>query len=119
MSRVTYAGQLTDFLREEIMRVMQAHRGRAHAIPRRDLWARLSLFKPDLTDRDMRELYSSLPICSCSEGLFLPQSVAEVLEFRDYIRKAWGPIVAHRRCATIYAFYKHLIPPMEQKELPL
>ena len=102
------------FLRNEIMRVMQGHKGRVDAMTRKDLMAHLQLFRPTLSDREMREIYSTLPLCSSPEGLYLPTSTAEVLEFRDYLTKAWGPIVAHRRCATIYAYYPKLIPPAEQ-----
>jgi len=108
------------FLRDHVMRVMQGHKGRANAMPREVLLAELRLFRPKFTDRECRELYSGLPICSCPEGLFLPQTVAEVEEFKAYLTKgAGGPITAHRRCATIYAFYPSLIPPANQMELPL
>lgn len=110
---------MNTYLRTEIMRVMQGHRGRDNAMSRKVLLAELRLYRPSLTDRDCRELYSGLPLCSCSEGVFLPQTVAEVLEFKAYLNKAWGPIVAHRRCATIYAFYPKFIPPAEQLGLPL
>jgi hypothetical protein len=102
------------FLRDQIMRVMQGHKGRANAMPRKVLLAELRLFVPKLSDHECRELYSGLPLCSCEDGLFLPQTVAEVQDFRAYITKAWGPIQAHRRYATIISFYPHLAPPAEQ-----
>lgn len=107
------------FLRDQIMRVMQGHRGRVNAMPRKVLLAELRLYRPSFTDRDCRELYSGLPICSCEGGLFLPTTVAEVLDFKAYITKAWGPIQAHRRCATIISFYPKLAPPANQLDLPL
>jgi len=107
------------FLRDQIMRVMQGHKGRANAMPRKLLLAELRLYRPSLTDRDGRELYAGLPICSCEGGLFLPQTAAEVQEFKAYITKAWGPIVAYRRVATILAFYPKLAPPAEQLRLSL
>ena len=106
---------MNTFLRDQIMRVMQGHRGRASAMPRDKLWEQLKLFKPDLNDRDFRKLYTALPVCSCSDGLFLPITAAEVLEFRDYLSKGpGGPITAWRRCATILSFYPQLAPPAEQ-----
>ena len=105
---------MNTFLRDQIMRVMQGCKGRANAMPRKTLLAELRLFRPTFTDRDCRELYSGLPICSCPEGLFLPQTVAEVQEFKSYITKAWGPIQAHRRVGTILSFYPKLAPPAEQ-----
>ena len=105
---------MSTFLRDQIMRIMQGCRGRANAMPRKVLLAELRLFRPTFTDRDCRELYSGLPICSCPEGLFLPQTVAEVQDFKAYITKAWGPIQAHRRVGTILSFYPKLAPPAEQ-----
>ena len=102
------------FLRDQVMRVMQGHRGRAAAMPRKVLLEELRLFRPKFTDRDCRELYSGLPLCSCEDGLFLPETVAEVQEFKAYITKAWGPIQAHRRYSTIISFYPQLAPPAEQ-----
>jgi len=105
---------MNTFLRDQIMRVMQGCKGWANAMPRKVLLAELRLFRPTFTDRDCRELYSGLPICSCPEGLFLPQTVAEVQDFKAYITKAWGPIQAHRRVGTILSFYPKLAPPAEQ-----
>jgi len=105
---------MNTFLRDQIMRVMQGCKGRANAMPRKTLLAELRPYRPKFTDRDCRELYSGLPICSCPEGLFLPQTVAEVQDFKAYITKAWGPIQAHRRVGTILSFYPKLAPPAEQ-----
>jgi len=116
---------LNTFIRDQVMRIMSGHRGRSNALSRRDLLAHLQLFRPTLSDREMRELYSGLPICSCAEGLFLPdhqnipKGVQEVLEFKTYLTKQSGPIVAYRRCATIYAYYPKLVPPACQMDLPL
>jgi len=110
---------MNTYLRNEIMRIMQGHKGRINAMPRKVLLAELRLYRPSFTDRDCRELYSGLPLCSCPEGLFLPMTVAEVQEFKAYITKAWGPIQAHRRCATIISFYPKLAPPANQLDLPL
>lgn len=108
---------MNTFLRDQIMRIMQGCKGRANAMPRKVLLAELRLYRPKFTDRDCRELYVGLPIASCEDGLFLPQTVAEVQDFKSYITKAWGPIQAHRRCATILSFYPQLAPPAEQMGL--
>ena len=110
---------MSAFLHDEVMRVLQGHKGRLAAMPRKDLLAHLRLFRPTLDDRGMREIYSTLPVCSSADGLYLPTCVAEVLEFKAYLHKAWGPIVAHRRCATIYAYNPKLIAPAEQLGLPM
>lgn len=110
---------MSEFLRIEIVRILQAHRGRENALPREKLRERLSLFNPDLNDRELRKLYSCLPICSCAEGLFLPVTAGEVQEFKEYLTNGpGGPIVAHRRVATILAFYPKLALPAFQQELP-
>lgn len=105
------------FLFDEVMRVLQGHKGRVNTMLRKDLLAHLRLFRPKMDDRGMREIYATLPVCSSADGLYLPTCVAEVLEFKAYLAKAWGPIVAHRRCATIYAYNPKLIPPAEQPSL--
>jgi len=98
------------FFRDQIMRVMQGHRGRANAMPRKVLLAELRLYRPSFTDRDCRELYSDLPLCSCEEGIFFPIYSIEVQEFRIYLEKKVGPIIAARRCNIIYAYYPNLRP---------
>jgi len=105
---------MNTFLRDRVMRIMSGHRGKLNAMNRRDLLAHLQLFRPTLNDREMRELYGGLPICSCSEGLYLPTSSVDVLEFKEYLTKKSGPIIAYRRVATILAFYPRLAPPAEQ-----
>lgn len=105
---------MNNFLRTETMRILQAHRGRDNAMPRDRLMERLKLFNPDLNDRDFRKLYVGLPIATCAEGLFLPQTATEVRDFKAYITKQSGPIIASRRVGTILAFYPQLAPPVEQ-----
>lgn len=107
-----------DWLRRETMHFLRDCRGREKAIPRAELEHHLRLWEPNLPERTVRKVYAGLPICSCPEGLFIPRNAREVQEFRDYIGKAHGPILAARRCETIYSYYPGLRPTAEtQREL--
>jgi len=98
-------------LGKAIMRMLEAHRGRARAIPRQAIEDELGPLVPyrDL-DRCFRKTYSKLPICSCQDGLFIPQTVAEVVEFKRYLTAKNGPFVAHERVMVIYAARPELVP---------
>ena len=76
-------------LSEFILHTLRAyHRGKAQAITRDDLRAYLAGIGYQLTDRDLREIYVELPICSCERGLFWPETRTEIEECREYYRKA-------------------------------
>ena len=85
-------------------------RGKHNAIPREEILRYLRLFKHDLDGRACRKIYTSLPICSCEKGLFLPETSDEVLEFKTYLTKQSGPFVADKRARIIYAFRPELAP---------
>lgn len=107
-----------ELLRRETMHFLRDCRGRDKAIPRAELEHHLRLWEPGLPERTVRRIYAGLPICSCSEGLFVPRTVREVLEFKEYVTKAHGPFIAARRCETIYSIYPNLRPIAEvQREL--
>lgn len=103
------------------MRILQAHRGREQAMPREKLRERLNIFNADIDDRKLRKLYVVLPICSCAEGLFIPDYVnvakgrQEVADFKAYIAKQSGPIVAAQRVGTVLAFYP-MLKPLEERQ---
>jgi len=102
------------FLSRKIMELLQARaRGEEHALPRGCVLAELRCFNPDLSDRDMRELYAALPICSCEKGLFIPIRPGEVEAFKIYLDKKVGPKIAARRVAIIFSFYPKLRPAVE------
>ena len=104
------------FLSRKIMELLQARaRGEEHALPRGCILAELRCFNPDLSDRDMRELYAALPVCSCEKGLFVPIRPGEVEAFGIYMTKKNGPIIAARRVAIIYAYYPKLRPVAENQ----
>ena len=57
------------------------YKGKTHSVKRPDL-----LFSVkhehnwDVTDREMRQAYEDLPICGSSQGLYLPETKAEIDE---------------------------------------
>jgi len=101
---------MSDFLRSEAMKFLQSCRGRDKAMPRTELFHHLRLFEPRLSDRRLRDIYSELPVCSSEDGLFIPKTTREVMDFRAYVTKAHGPIIAARRCEVIFSFYPKLRP---------
>jgi hypothetical protein len=64
------------------------HRGKARAITREALRDYLRQVGHEMGDRDLRECYSTLPVCSCPAGIFYPETTAELEECREYYRKA-------------------------------
>lgn len=116
---------MSDFLRTAIMQFMQGHVGRPNAIRKRRIIASLAHYGvTDDQERHVRDILASLPLCTCQDGWFIPNyknvpvGTAEVLEFKRFLSEgAGGPIVAHRRCATIYAYNPKLIPPADQPNL--
>ena len=98
-------------LGKAIMRFLADHRGRDRAIPRQAIEDVLSPYVPYKdVDRAFRKTYSQLPICSCPDGLFIPQTVAEVVEFKRYLNAKSGPFVAHERVMVIYQARPELVP---------
>ncbi len=107
-----------EFLRTRLMELLQRHPGRKNAVPRDRLLADLKCYDPKLDDRRFRDLYAGLPVCTCPDGLFIPKEPEEVRDFKDYITKGWGPILADRRVKVIMAYYPQLAEStMKQGEL--
>ena len=50
-----------------------------------------------MTDREFRNIYSQLPICTCSQGGYYPIRKEEILEYRDYLRKKAIPLFSRFR----------------------
>ena len=54
------------------------HKGRENAIKRKRLLSYLrTKINPEMTDREMRKQYESLPLCGNNRGLFLPATEEE------------------------------------------
>jgi hypothetical protein len=106
------------YLQTRLMEILQHHRGRANAIPRERLLFELQSYDPKLDDRRFREIYAALPICTSPDGMFIPKTPEEVQEFKVYLTKGWGPIVADRRVKIILAYFPALASPsMKQQDL--
>lgn len=117
----------TAVLRARLMLLLEHNRGRANAVPREKMLFDLQAYEPTLDDRKFRIVYAGDPkkkgdhgagVCSCSDGLFIPTSSAEVDEFHAYISKQSGPIVAARRRDNIFRLRPELRPDFgKQQEL--
>lgn len=106
-----------DYLSRKLMEYLQARaRGRENAVRRDQVLFYLQSLDPELTDREMRRLYQALPICSCSVGLFIPRTSAEVEAFREYLSKKAMPLLS--RWKTVIAYYPELRKE-ESKQLTL
>ena len=57
-------------------------------LKRADLLKRLKLDFPEITDREMREIYEEMPeVISNSRGIYMPQTIEEVKEFKAIAKK--------------------------------
>jgi hypothetical protein len=103
-----------------IMETMLLHnRGRANAEPRRVIEDRLKVWCIDVNDRTIREAYSTLPICACNEGLYLPITTDDVESFRAYAMKTRPPAEVQMKVRRIYQLYEHLSPKSRSVQMDL
>lgn len=68
------------------------HRGKSRAITRDALRDYLRQMGHEMSDRDLRELYAELPIVSSPQGLFWPETAAEIEEYRQYLKAKAIPL---------------------------
>jgi len=68
------------------------HSGKENAITRTSFIFRYLDDIMGISDRQFRQVYSQLPICTCSAGGFYPIRKEEILEYRDYLRKKAIPL---------------------------
>ena len=68
------------------------HQGKENACKRKYLLNYAHYFEPDLTDRQLRNIYCQLPVVSCSAGIFWPIRKEELDEFEEYCRKKALPL---------------------------
>jgi len=61
--------------------------GKTRAVTRFFLLHRLWAYYEHITDREMRQAYEDLPICGSSNGLYLPETQAEIDEQIEIHRK--------------------------------
>ena len=89
-------------------KIFKEHRGKENAIRRGDLLEYARHFDSDLTDRQLRAIYSELPVCVCEQGIFYPIRGQEIEEFKRYILKKIGPM-RDRYCRVAKA-HPELLP---------
>jgi len=90
---------------EYILEKLQTdHRGRQWAITRQALlaWVHDTGVDTQMTDRELRRVYSTLPICSCNEGLFWPITSRELKDFESYMDKKIYPHFSRRKMVMDY-----------------
>jgi len=100
-------------LPDAILKAMQSHRGRDRAIPRADLLFQLQARFMELQDRQLRECYAELPVCSSASaphGLWLPESRQEIDSFMAEYRCHVAPEVVARRLAIFKRAYHEFYP---------
>ena len=68
------------------------HRGKARAITREALREYLRQMGYRVSDRELRAIYAELPVCTCSAGVFYPESRAELEEYRLYLKAKAIPL---------------------------
>ena len=68
------------------------HSGKENAITRSSFIFRYLDDIMGISDRQFRQVYSQLPICTCDKGGFYPIRKDEILEYRDYLRKKAIPL---------------------------
>lgn len=82
--------------------------GRHAAVPHDILFQRIKLYDPDMTDREFRQTYSELPICSCERGLYIPIEKQDLIAFREYMKGKAIPLFD--RVKKVWAAYPELNP---------
>lgn len=68
------------------------HRGKVRAITREALREYLREMGYEMSDRDLREIYSTLPVVTCEHGIFWPETAAELQEYRSYLKAKAIPL---------------------------
>ena len=89
------------------------HGGKENAITRMDFMTRHAYW--DISDRQFRQLYSQLPICTCSTGGFYPIRGEEIKNFREYMKKK--AISLFERFNLVYNAHPELTDNVGQMEL--
>ena len=98
-----------DFITVKIMELLSRHaRGRQNAMPRKELAGKLRRFAIDIADRQLRDIYSTLPICSCNDGIFIPRTPEEVQKYREYLRPHMSPEKVQARITILLTTWPHL-----------
>lgn len=90
-----------------LLNIKHCHRGKENAVCRKALLKFCQILLGDVTDREMRKAYSSLPIVTCEKGVFYPIRSEELEEFRLYLRAKALPML--KRWRTVANAHPDLI----------
>ena len=91
------------------------HLGKENAITRSSFIFRYLDGIVGISDREFRNIYSQLPIVTCSKGGYYPIRREEILEYRDYLRKKAIPLFS--RFKRVCDAHSGLIGDIKQMEL--
>lgn len=75
-----------------LAKLMQDHAGKENAIKRKDLLEFARGYDRDISDRELRDIYCRLEVCSCNEGIFYPVRASEIRDFKYYLIKKVRPM---------------------------
>ena len=75
-----------------LSKIKRDHCGKERAITRRELLDYCRVYDSALTDRELRNIYSRLPVISSNNGIFWPIRESELDEFEQYCRKKALPL---------------------------
>jgi len=95
-------------LSEIILEKIKAdHQGKENSCKRRYLLSYARYFDPDLTDRQLRNIYCQLPVATCNEGIFWPIRKEELEGFQSYLKKKAIPLF--NRYKMVAEHHQHLM----------
>jgi len=83
------------------------HCGKENAIKRDDLLKYAQLWDLEMNDRELRRIYSQLPVVSSEEGIFWPLRTEEIEEFKFYLLKKVNPMI--KRFRMVAQAHPHLV----------
>jgi len=96
-------------------KIKRDHQGKENAIKRKDLllYCNYLTYNSDshlmgsLTDRELRNIYSQLPVISSSDGIFWPIRKEELNEFKFYLKSKAIPLF--NRYKMVAEKHRHLM----------
>lgn len=103
-------------IEEKILHIYQVnHRGKGQAVTREDFFKRYGVLLGGIDDRTLRDIYSHLPILTCSAGGFWPKRGSEVAEFLTDLEKVRDSLKARK--IRVFVAHKDLLGKPEQQRL--
>jgi len=84
-----------EFIKAKILYfIYRNHRGKDNAIKRERLLSFCQAYEAEISDREMRRLYSELPVIADESGIYWPLTKDEVEDYKLYLRKKALPLFA-------------------------